>query len=164
MIPNSQRPIHDFQPIPRYEHILTALAFGVTDDLIAFQGWSILIQAQQVLVSATQFIVDLNKCLSSQSGMHYMFERMQQLDSWANSVLGQTEILPVASQEPDFGDRLETTTARTIRAISRIKLSRYSTSISSFPKMRVLIDSQCPNQNPPLQSIFRYPNLHQTPL
>lgn len=89
------------------------------------QGWSILIQAQQVLVSATQFISDLNKSLTSQSGLHYMFERMQQLDSWTNSVIAQTDMLPPVTPEPDFGDRRETVTAQIIREISRIKLSRY---------------------------------------
>lgn len=84
-------------------------------------------QAQQVLVSATSFIADLNKSLDSQSGMHYMYERMQQLDSWINSVLAQVDILPMpsGSPEPDFGDSRETVTAQSIRAISRIKLSRY---------------------------------------
>ncbi|KXG47407.1 Transcription factor [Penicillium griseofulvum] len=87
------------------------------------EGWSILIQAQQVLVSATQFIGDLNKCLSSQSGMYYMFERMQQLDSWTHSVIAQAELLPLLPQTSDFGDHNETITAQSIRAISRIKLS-----------------------------------------
>ncbi|KAJ5636165.1 uncharacterized protein N7484_009478 [Penicillium longicatenatum] len=87
------------------------------------EGWSILIQAQQVLVSATQFIADLNKSLASQSGLHYMFERMQQLDSWTNSVLAQCEILPITSHAPDFGDCRETITARCIRTMCRIKLS-----------------------------------------
>ncbi|KAJ5279439.1 hypothetical protein N7478_004811 [Penicillium angulare] len=87
------------------------------------EGWSILIQAQQVLVSATQFIADLNKCFSSQSGLQYMFERMQQLDSWTNSVLAQTEILPILSHEPAFGDNQEIITAQSIRMISKIKLS-----------------------------------------
>ncbi|GLI72612.1 hypothetical protein PoHVEF18_000791 [Penicillium ochrochloron] len=87
------------------------------------EGWSILIQAQQVLVSATQFISDLNKSLTSQTGLHYIFERMQQLDSWTNSVIVQTDMLPLVSPEPDFGDRRETITAQSIRAISLIKLS-----------------------------------------
>ncbi|KAJ5152343.1 Transcription factor [Penicillium capsulatum] len=87
------------------------------------EGWSVLIQAQQVLVSATSFIADLNKCLSSQSGMHYMFERMQQLDAWTNSVLAQMDMLPIISQAPDFGDCRETITSQSIRMISRIKLN-----------------------------------------
>lgn len=87
------------------------------------EGWSIFIQAQQVLVSATQFIGDLNKCLASQSGMYYMFERMQQLDAWTQSVISQAELLPLLPQTSDFGDHNESITAQSIRAISRIKLS-----------------------------------------
>ncbi|KZN88467.1 hypothetical protein EN45_070420 [Penicillium chrysogenum] len=87
------------------------------------EGWAILIQAQQVLVSATQFIDDLNKCLSSQSDMYLMFERMQQLDAWTHSVIAQAELLPLLPQRSDFGDHNESITAQSIRAISRIKLS-----------------------------------------
>ncbi|KAJ5705780.1 hypothetical protein N7536_001469 [Penicillium majusculum] len=89
------------------------------------EGWSIFIQAQQVLVSATQFIGDLNKCIASQSGMYYMFERMQQLDAWTQSVIAQAELLPLLPQTSDFGDHNESITAQSIRAISRIKLSRF---------------------------------------
>jgi hypothetical protein len=83
-----------------------------------------MIQSQQVLVSATQFIGDLTKCLSSQSGMYYMFDRMQQLDAWTNSVIAQVELLPLVPQTPGFGDHNETLTAQSIRAIARIKLAR----------------------------------------
>ncbi|KAJ5997483.1 hypothetical protein N7522_009143 [Penicillium canescens] len=87
------------------------------------EGWSILIQAQQVLVSATQFIGDLNKCLTSQSGLYYMFERMQQLDAWTTAVITQAELLPIMPQSSDFGDHNESITALSIRAIARIKLA-----------------------------------------
>ncbi|OQE33003.1 hypothetical protein PENFLA_c001G05949 [Penicillium flavigenum] len=96
------------------------------------EGWAILIQAQQVLVSATQFIGDLNKCLSSQSGMYYMFERMQQLDAWTHSVIAQAELLPLLPQTSDFGDHNESITAQSIRAISRIKLSRFESFAFSY--------------------------------
>lgn len=121
MIPNSQRPTHDLLQTPRFVFHNTPNHRIVSN---SFQGWSIFIQAQQVLVSATQFIADLNNCLSSQSAMHYMFERMQQLDSWTKSVLSQAEILPMSLHENDNGDHDENTTALCIRAISRIKLSR----------------------------------------
>lgn len=66
----------------------------------------------------------MNKAFESQSNMHYIFEQMQQLDSWTNSVLAQMDMLPIVSQAPDFGDYRETVTSQSIRAISRIKLSR----------------------------------------
>lgn len=57
--------------------------------------------------------------------MHYMYERMQQLDSWTTSVLAQMDMLPMITPESDLGDSRETVTAQSIRSISRIKLSRY---------------------------------------
>lgn len=122
MTRSSRLHIHRFHRIQR---------FALQDLLIIFhlltrlQGWSIFIQAQQVLVSATQFIGDLNKCIASQSGMYYMFERMQQLDAWTHSVIAQAELLPLLPQTSDFGDHNESITAQSIRAISRIKLSRF---------------------------------------
>ncbi|GCB21980.1 hypothetical protein AAWM_04865 [Aspergillus awamori] len=86
-------------------------------------GWSVLIQAQQVLVSATQYIIDLNKCLSTRTNMQYIYERMQQLDAWASSVLAQSNLLPILPQSMACGGEIELTTAQSIRAISRIKLS-----------------------------------------
>ncbi|KAJ5620628.1 transcriptional regulator family: Fungal Specific TF [Penicillium lagena] len=96
------------------------------------EGWSIFTQAQQVLLSATQFVADLNKCLTSGSDMHYLFERMQHLDGWINSVLTQIDLLPPIPQETGFGDYQETMTAHTIRAISRIKLSSAQIKVHRF--------------------------------
>lgn len=117
------------RPHTHHSHQMLRLVSRVPHDDPSFanqsQGWSILIQSQQVLVSATQFIGDLNKCLASQSGMYHMFERMQQLDAWTNSVIAQVELLPLVPQTSDFGDHNESITAQSIRAISRIKLCRY---------------------------------------
>lgn len=121
-------------------------------------------QAQQVLVSATSFIVDLNKALYSQSGMHYMYERMQQLDSWTTSVLAQMDMSPMISPESDFGDGRETITAQSIRSISRIKLSRYVLQPSSFLIAPLIHTLQCSNQSTPITSFLRHPHLHQTTL
>lgn len=56
--------------------------------------------------------------------MSYIFERMQQLDAWASSVLAQSNLLPILPQSMACGGEIELTTAQSIRAISRIKLSR----------------------------------------
>ncbi|KAG2416456.1 hypothetical protein HFD88_007671 [Aspergillus terreus] len=86
-------------------------------------GWAVLMQAQQVLVSATQFIIDLNKCIATRTNFHYIYERMQQLDAWASSALAQSNLLPVIPQSANCGDDMEYITSQSIRAISRIKLS-----------------------------------------
>ncbi|KAE8146824.1 C6 zinc finger domain protein [Aspergillus avenaceus] len=95
-------------------------------------GWAVLMQAQQVLVSATQFIIDLNKCLSTRSNMPYIFERMQQLDTWASSALAQSNLLPIVPPSANCGDGMEYTTAQSIRSISRIKLSSSQIKVHRF--------------------------------
>ncbi|KAJ6036953.1 hypothetical protein N7540_001232 [Penicillium herquei] len=64
----------------------------------------------------------LNKCLSTQQGLQFLFDRMQHLDSWTNSVLAQAEMGAITSHEPVFGYQ-EIITAQSIRTISKIKLS-----------------------------------------
>ncbi|RAL13972.1 uncharacterized protein BO97DRAFT_16167 [Aspergillus homomorphus CBS 101889] len=95
-------------------------------------GWTVLIQAQQVLVSATQFVVDLNKCVLTRTNMQYIFERMQQLDSWAGSALAQSNLLPIVPQPMTCGGDIESITAQSIRSISRIKLSSAQIKIHRF--------------------------------
>lgn len=82
-------------------------------------------QAQQVLVSATQYIIDLNKCIATRNNMHYIYERMRQLDTWASSALAQSNLLPIVPQTANRGGDIEYATAQSIRAISRIKISRW---------------------------------------
>ncbi|GAB1206561.1 hypothetical protein APSETT445_005251 [Aspergillus pseudonomiae] len=67
-------------------------------------GWAVLMQAQQVLVSATQFVIDLNKCISTRTNMPYIYERMQQLDTWASSALAQSNLLPIVPPSMNCGD------------------------------------------------------------
>ncbi|OGM41491.1 C6 zinc finger domain protein [Aspergillus bombycis] len=55
--------------------------------------------------------------------MPYIYERMQQLDTWASSALAQSNLLPIVPPSMNCGDGMEFTTAQSIRSISRIKLS-----------------------------------------
>jgi hypothetical protein len=83
-----------------------------------------LIQAQQVLVTASQFTIDLNKCLKSRSNMPWIYEQMKQLDAWASTVMLQasTQLSVPPTASPDVDD--EFLTARCVRAITKMKLSR----------------------------------------
>ncbi|KAK9613437.1 hypothetical protein V6000_005137 [Aspergillus fumigatus] len=96
------------------------------------EGWAVLMQAQQVLASATQFVIDLNKCMSTGANMTYIYERMQQLDAWASSAIAQSNLLPMVPQSMGCGDEVEYTTAHSIRAIARIKLSSAQIKIHRF--------------------------------
>lgn len=94
-------------------------------------GWSILIQSQQILVTATQFVIDLKKCIPTRTNMPYISESMQRLDTWSNAILSQSNLPALVSRSVD-GNLPEHTTARSIRAISRIKLSSSQIKIHRF--------------------------------
>ncbi|RHZ70417.1 hypothetical protein CDV55_108467 [Aspergillus turcosus] len=113
--------------------------------LTGFQGWAVLMQAQQVLASATQFVIELNKCISTGANMPYIYERMQQLDAWASSAIAQSNILPMVPQSMGCGDEVEYTTAHSIRAIARIKLSRAFSDIPLFIKKHCDLTAANPN-------------------
>ncbi|KAJ6061647.1 uncharacterized protein N7446_005767 [Penicillium canescens] len=96
------------------------------------EGWSILIQTQQLLVSATQYITELDKALSSRTNLNPIFQEMQRLDAWARFILAQVDQLPTLAREPDRSDYSEIITAKSIRAMSRIKLSSARIKIHRF--------------------------------
>ncbi|GFF40940.1 maltose fermentation regulatory protein MAL13 [Aspergillus udagawae] len=100
--------------------------------IVSTTGWAVLMQAQQVLASATQFVIDLKKCMSTGANMTYIYERMQQLDAWASSAIAQSNLLPMVPQSMGCGDEVEYTTAHSIRAIARIKLSSAQIKVHRF--------------------------------
>ncbi|KAL2821595.1 hypothetical protein BJX63DRAFT_427592 [Aspergillus granulosus] len=95
-------------------------------------GWSVLMLAQQVLVSATQYVIDLKRCLTVREDMSYIHERMRQLDAWASNALTRSNVPPQPSHPIHGGSMTEHTTARSIRAISRIKLSSAQIKVHRF--------------------------------
>lgn len=64
--------------------------------------------------------------------MPYIYERMQQLDAQADSVVSQATLLPSVSQPHNHDDNMEVITARSVRFIARIKLSRYTSNKYGF--------------------------------
>ncbi|OQD91039.1 hypothetical protein PENANT_c001G03614 [Penicillium antarcticum] len=96
------------------------------------EGWSILIQTQQLLVSATQYITDLDRAISSRTKLDSVFREMQRLDTWAKSILAQVDRLPTLADEPGKSNYGEITTAKSVRAMSTIKLNSAHIKIHRF--------------------------------
>ncbi|KAJ6099657.1 hypothetical protein N7467_001192 [Penicillium canescens] len=110
------------------------------------EGWSILIQTQQLLVSATQYITDLDRALSSRTNLNPVFQEMQRLDAWARFILARVDQLPTLAREPDRSDYSEIITAKSIRAMSRIKLSSARIKIHrfrAFSNIPIFIKKHC---------------------
>ncbi|KAM5499231.1 hypothetical protein McanMca71_006420 [Microsporum canis] len=85
------------------------------------RAWSILIQAQQALVAATQYIIDFNQALRAKTNLAVIFERMGKLTAWTSSILAQADA-PLQDSGVPASQDIESVTAQSIRYISRIKL------------------------------------------
>lgn len=57
--------------------------------------------------------------------MPYISETMQRLDTWSNAILSQSNLPAALVSRSVDGNLPEHTAAQSIRAISRIKLSRF---------------------------------------
>ncbi|KAL4821294.1 hypothetical protein BDW67DRAFT_172124 [Aspergillus spinulosporus] len=88
-------------------------------------GWSIFIQSQQLLVAATQFVIDVKKWIPTRTNMPYIIESMQRLDTWASALLAQSSLPPSVAQSGNSNGIPERITAQSIRTIARIKISRH---------------------------------------
>ncbi|EZG08241.1 hypothetical protein H106_02433 [Trichophyton rubrum CBS 735.88] len=85
------------------------------------RAWSILIQAQQALVAATQYIIDFNRAMRAKANLAIIFERMGKLTAWTSSILAQIDA-PLQESSVAPPQDIESITAQSIRYISRIKL------------------------------------------
>lgn len=92
---------------------------------LSSQGWSIFIQSQQILVAATQFVIDVKKWIPTRTNMPYIVESMQRLDTWASALLARSSLPPSVAQSGNSSGVSERITAQSIRTIARIKISRF---------------------------------------
>ncbi|WEW60985.1 hypothetical protein PRK78_006474 [Emydomyces testavorans] len=121
-------------------------AWWMTGSIVSTTAWPVLIQAQQVLVSATQYIYDLNRALRGRADMSHVYGRVDKLNSWALAALSQANTLPPI--QPSLVDtyRSEAITADSIRAISRIKISSARIKIHrlrAFMDIPIFIKKHC---------------------
>ncbi|KAK2766980.1 hypothetical protein FQN54_006297 [Arachnomyces sp. PD_36] len=110
------------------------------------EGWSILLQAQEALVSATQFVIELNQCLKSRSNMAYIYDRMQKLNDWIETILKKANSTPAPLLSADNSYASESVAAQSVRCISRIKLcsARVKTHrFRAFSDIPIFIQRHC---------------------
>ncbi|EAS28014.3 C6 zinc finger domain-containing protein [Coccidioides immitis RS] len=109
-------------------HFVTPLPLFSADS----DAWAVLVQAQQVLVSATQYVCDLNRALRGRADMSRIYERVKKLDFWALAALSQANIHPPPHVSALDAYRSEAITANSVRAIARIKISSARIKIHRF--------------------------------
>jgi hypothetical protein len=87
------------------------------------QAWTVFLEAQQVIVSATQFVIDLDLTLKSKSNTVAISQRMLELDSIIEPLVAKADAWTLESFPPVSLDSSEFKVAQALRGIARIKLN-----------------------------------------
>lgn len=87
------------------------------------KAWSDFLQSQQVIVSATQFVMELDSTLKSQSDTSTVWTRMLDLDSIIEPLVTKADTWNLASSPPATLDWSELSVTQALRGMARIKLN-----------------------------------------
>lgn len=99
------------------------------------KSWSVFLQAQQVIVLATQFVIDTEMTLKSRLDMSAIWERMLKLESMIEPLVANSDTWTYAPSSAPATDLSELTVARTLRYIAKIKLNRQDPDSSIFTSL-----------------------------
>lgn len=109
--------------------------------------WSILVQAQRAILSATQFVVEFNTYMERKENMPFMSDRMKELDSLLEPLTINADGWSSDSTRYDISEP-EAVVARSMRLMAKIKLNRYVTYSPQEPlncrlKIITVLGSRC---------------------
>lgn len=94
---------------------------NVLSDSEAFPNF---IQAQQAILSATQFVIDLSKALTENADMSHIYQRMHDLETMLEPLILQSEAFATQSTiSTTTVDPSEELVGQTLRCMARIKLN-----------------------------------------
>ncbi|CAK7236571.1 hypothetical protein SCUCBS95973_009652 [Sporothrix curviconia] len=81
------------------------------------------IQAQQAILSATEFVVELNRALGSQADMTRIFDRMRELEAFLDGLNSQAESWTLSASTTSPMEPSEEVLSRSLRCMARIKIN-----------------------------------------
>ncbi|KAG0646570.1 Xylanolytic transcriptional activator xlnR [Hyphodiscus hymeniophilus] len=87
------------------------------------EAWSVFLQAQQVIVMATQFVIDLDTILKMKSDPSELWERMLELESLIEPLATRADSWNLSSLQSTTIDAAELGVTHSLRGIARIKLN-----------------------------------------
>ena len=92
--------------------------------LTVWQAWSVFLQAQQAITSATQFVIDLDATLKQNTNSTAIWDRMLELDAIIEPLILEADTWSLSTSPPASLDSSELVVGQALRAIARIKLNR----------------------------------------
>lgn len=118
------------------------------------------VQAQQAILAATQFVIELNAAVQANADMAHIYDRMRDLELFLDplSTAADSWVLPsTASSAVDFGEEV---VSRSLRCMARIKLNRW-VFLDDESRFETITEhyEQCSDQSPSILCLFRPPSL-----
>lgn len=107
-------------PVLLYDPRFTTLGPTLASDP---EAWTVFLEAQQVIVSATQFVIDLDLTLKSNSSTATISQRMLELDGIIEPLVMKADTWTLESHPPVSLDRSELKVSQALRGMARIKLN-----------------------------------------
>lgn len=85
-------------------------------------------KSQQAILTATEFVIDLNKAMATEADMTPSYQRMMELETFLEPLIAESEqwVLNCPMTQPVDND--EAVVAHSLRCMARIKLNRLVTS------------------------------------
>ncbi|KAH8650537.1 hypothetical protein BGZ60DRAFT_192792 [Tricladium varicosporioides] len=87
------------------------------------EAWPLFLQAQQVIVSATQFVIDLDVTMKSHSTTSAIWQRMLELEALIEPLVLKADTWALESSPPVSLDSTELKVSQALKGIARIKLN-----------------------------------------
>jgi len=107
-------------PVLLYDPRFTTLVPTLSADT---EAWTVFLQAQQVIVSATQFVIDLDVTLKTNSNTSAIWQRMLELEGLIEPLIIKADTWALESFPPVSLDKSELKVSQALRGIARIKLN-----------------------------------------
>ncbi|KAH8602004.1 hypothetical protein B0O99DRAFT_680155 [Bisporella sp. PMI_857] len=87
------------------------------------ETWTLFLEAQQVIVTATQFVIDLDVTLKTSSDTTSIWQRMLELEGIIEPLILKADTWTLESFPPVALDKSELKVSQALRGIARIKLN-----------------------------------------
>ncbi len=88
------------------------------------EAWPVFIEAQQAILTATQFVIELTKVLASNGDMDPIYRKMVELENRFAPMIERSEAWTFNTNLAHPVDPAETCLVRTLKSMARIKLNR----------------------------------------
>ncbi|KAK9771243.1 putative Zn(2)-C6 fungal-type domain-containing protein [Seiridium cardinale] len=87
------------------------------------EAWPLFIQSQQAILTATQFVIDLNEAMNSHADMNIVYRKMVELELFLEPLVTASENWAFSCSPNQLVDQYEVSVAQALRSMSRIKLN-----------------------------------------